>query len=58
MEGINPTNNCRGLNKADLFSDKVLQGKRGQVLSYKAKLDDELMEQVKEKYPHLLEEPK
>ena len=25
---------------------------------YKAKLDDELMKQVKEKYPHLLEEPK
>ena len=25
---------------------------------YKAKLDPELMEQVKDKYPHLLEEPK
>jgi uncharacterized protein YjbI with pentapeptide repeats len=25
---------------------------------YQAKLDDELMEQVKEKYPHLLEKPK
>ncbi len=25
---------------------------------YQAKLDDELMQQVKEKYPHLLEEPK
>ncbi len=25
---------------------------------YKAKLDDELMKQVEEKYPHLLEEPK
>jgi len=25
---------------------------------YKAKLDPELIEQVKDKYPHLLEEPK
>jgi len=25
---------------------------------YKSKLDSELMEQVKEKYPHLLEKPK
>ena len=37
-----------GLNIEQLFTVKTL---------YKAELDPELMEQVKDKYPHLLEEP-
>ncbi len=48
LDGVN-LQDAGGLTVEQLSNVKTL---------YRAKLDDELMEQVKEKYPHLLEEPK
>ena len=71
MEEGKCANLCRvDLIRATLYNADLSRADLGEVLNlnieqlsevetlYEAKLDPELMEQVKDKYPHLLEEPK